>query len=153
MADELAILRKEDDVQRSKLADVRPFVSATESVILVRSHDPEQANVPERINHRLQDVFVSEDRRALLLGISLDLLPNRLLSVNAHGGTSSARRDLLANLWQTPPGVGVYGALCLVDPTCHNPNTPQPATPLVSGPVIQLPGHHAKVRRGGYRTA
>jgi hypothetical protein len=24
-----------------------------------------------------------------------------------------------------------------VHPTCHNPNTPPPATPLVSGPVIR----------------
>jgi hypothetical protein len=35
----------------------------------------------------------------------------------------------------------------------HNPNTPPSAIPLVSGPVIQLPGHHAKVRRDGYRAA
>jgi hypothetical protein len=34
----------------------------------------------------------------------------------------------------------------------HNPNTPPPATPLVSGPVIRLPGQHGKVRRDGYRT-
>lgn len=27
----------------------------------------------------------------------------------------------------------------LVDPTCHNPNTSLPETPLVSGPVIRLP--------------
>jgi len=33
----------------------------------------------------------------------------------------------------------------------HNPNTPPPATPLVSGPVIWLPGRHGKVRRDGYR--
>ena len=42
----------------------------------------------------------------------------------------------------------LYG---LVHPTCHNPNTPPPATPLVNGPVIRLPGYHAKARRGGYR--
>jgi hypothetical protein len=36
-------------------------------------------------------------------------------------------------------------------PTFHNPNTPPPALPLVSGPVIQLPGHHGQVRRDGYR--
>jgi hypothetical protein len=38
----------------------------------------------------------------------------------------------------------------LVDPTDHNPNTPPPATPLVSGSTIRLPGHHAKVNRDGY---
>ncbi len=38
----------------------------------------------------------------------------------------------------------------VVDPTCHNPNTPPPAMPLVTGRTIQLPGHHAKVRRDGY---
>ena len=38
-------------------------------------------------------------------------------------------------------------------PTCHNPAmTPPPASPLVTGPVIHLPGHHGKVRRDGYRT-
>ncbi len=37
-----------------------------------------------------------------------------------------------------------------VDPTDHNPNTPAFATPLVEGPMIRLPGHHAKVRRAGY---
>jgi hypothetical protein len=37
-----------------------------------------------------------------------------------------------------------------VDPTDHNPNTPPPATPLVSGPTIRLPGRHAKVNRDGY---
>jgi hypothetical protein len=42
----------------------------------------------------------------------------------------------------------MYGS---VHPTYHNPNTPPPATPLVSGPVIRLPGHHGKVRRDGYR--
>ena len=42
----------------------------------------------------------------------------------------------------------LYG---LVHPTCHNPNTPSSAFPLVSGPVVRLPGHHAKARRGGYR--
>ncbi len=41
----------------------------------------------------------------------------------------------------------LYG---LVHPTCHNPNTPPSATPLVTGPVIRLPGHHGKVRRDGY---
>jgi transposase len=30
-------------------------------------------------------------------------------------------------------------------------NTAPPATPLVSGPVIRLPGQHGKVRRDGYR--
>jgi transposase len=30
-------------------------------------------------------------------------------------------------------------------------NTPPPAAPLVTGRTIQLPGHHAKVRRGGYQ--
>jgi hypothetical protein len=29
-------------------------------------------------------------------------------------------------------------------------NTPPPATPLVTGPTIRLPGHHAKVKRDGY---
>jgi hypothetical protein len=38
----------------------------------------------------------------------------------------------------------------LVDPTDHNPNTPPPATPLVTGPTIRLPGHHAKINRAGY---
>jgi hypothetical protein len=42
----------------------------------------------------------------------------------------------------------LYG---LVHPTCHNPNTPVAAVPLVSGPVIRLPGQHGKVRRDGYR--
>ncbi len=32
------------------------------------------------------------------------------------------------------------------DPTDHNPNTPALAAPLVGGPTIRLPGHHAKVR-------
>jgi hypothetical protein len=36
-------------------------------------------------------------------------------------------------------------------PTCHNPNTPPLATPLVSGPLIRLPGQHAVVRGDGYR--
>jgi hypothetical protein len=40
-----------------------------------------------------------------------------------------------------------------VDPTCHNPNTLLPATPLITGRTIQLPGHHAKVRRDGCRDA
>jgi hypothetical protein len=38
----------------------------------------------------------------------------------------------------------------VVDSACHNPNTPPAATPLVSGPTIRLPGHHAKVNRDGY---
>jgi hypothetical protein len=37
-----------------------------------------------------------------------------------------------------------------VDSACHNPNTPPPATPLVTGQTIRLPGHHAKVRRDSY---
>jgi hypothetical protein len=37
-----------------------------------------------------------------------------------------------------------------VHPTCYDPNTPPAATPLVSGPVIRLPGQHGKVRRDGY---
>jgi len=36
------------------------------------------------------------------------------------------------------------------NPTFHNPNTLPPATPLISGPVIHLPGQHGKVRRDGY---
>jgi hypothetical protein len=40
----------------------------------------------------------------------------------------------------------------LVHSTLHNPNTPPAATPLVSGPVIRLPGQHGKVRREGNRT-
>jgi hypothetical protein len=39
----------------------------------------------------------------------------------------------------------------VVHPTFHNPNTPPLASPLVSGPVIRLPGRHGKVRRDGYR--
>jgi hypothetical protein len=35
-------------------------------------------------------------------------------------------------------------------PTDHNLNILPTATPLVSGPTIQLPGHHAKVNRAGY---
>jgi hypothetical protein len=31
-------------------------------------------------------------------------------------------------------------------------SSPPPAFPLVTGPVIHLPGHHGKVRRDGYRT-
>ncbi len=38
-----------------------------------------------------------------------------------------------------------------VHPTCHNPNTPPAAFPLVNGSVIGLPGQHDKVRRGGYQ--
>jgi len=34
----------------------------------------------------------------------------------------------------------------VVHATCHNPNTPPPASPLVNGPVIRLPGQHRKVR-------
>jgi predicted enzyme related to lactoylglutathione lyase len=33
----------------------------------------------------------------------------------------------------------------------HNPNTPPSGFPLVSGRIIRLPGHHAKVCRDGYR--
>jgi hypothetical protein len=40
----------------------------------------------------------------------------------------------------------------LAHPTFHNPNTLLPATPLVSGPIIHLPGQHDRVRRDGYRT-
>jgi hypothetical protein len=40
-----------------------------------------------------------------------------------------------------------------VHPTCHNPNTPPAAFPLVTGPTIRLPGQHGKVRRDGYRVA
>src|SRR6266545_3712915 len=42
--------------------------------------------------------------------------------------------------------------LC-VHTACHNPNTGSSATPLVDGPLIRLPGAHAKVRRDGYSTA
>jgi hypothetical protein len=42
---------------------------------------------------------------------------------------------------------GVRAIYLSVHPTCHNPNTPPSATPLVSGPVIQLPSRHGKVRR------
>ncbi len=36
------------------------------------------------------------------------------------------------------------------DPTDHNPDTPASATPLVTGPTIRLPGHHAKGHRDGH---
>jgi len=38
-----------------------------------------------------------------------------------------------------------------VHSTCHNPNTPPSAFPLVNGPLIRVPGQHGKVRRDGYR--
>jgi len=46
---------------------------------------------------------------------------------------------IIAGLWQA----GVH-------PTCHIPNTPPAALPLVNVPVIRLPGHHGKVLRDGY---
>jgi hypothetical protein len=49
-------------------------------------------------------------------------------------------------------GTGVRPLYGSVHPTFHNPNTLLPATPLVSGPVIHLPGQHDRVRRDGYRT-
>src|SRR6266511_4056080 len=50
-----------------------------------------------------------------------------------------------------PPQGSVRTMARSVHPTCHNPNIPPPATPLVNGPLIRLPGHHGKVRRDGYR--
>jgi hypothetical protein len=49
-------------------------------------------------------------------------------------------------------GSGGWGFESLAaHPTCINPNTLRLATPLVSGPVIHLPGQYGKVRRDGYR--
>ncbi len=56
----------------------------------------------------------------------------------------------LTRVWESAARACSHTWVCAQ--TCNNPNTPPRAIPLVSGPVIRLPGQYGKVRCDGYRT-
>jgi len=96
------------------------------------------------------------------------VLRSRSVAVKSPPPWTSSAASRFAVPWRTyscswragrPGAAGVVGRVRLrapipvfssSDSTKHNPNIRPAATPLVTGPVVRLSGHHGRVRRDGY---